>query len=105
MEKIANKTHQLIGLSMYIQKNSKYTTTLVLNGQSDTFITKIVNSNNKKVVDMSIENFSKKSESLVLKELEKISKELLDIKYKIDGIEFKEEKSNNKNFIKKLFRL
>lgn len=85
MENISAKTHQILSLCVYIQSNSKNTTSLVLNGVQDTFVVKVVDSNDKKVLYTKIEKFSKKNETLVTKELEKVANSLLDIKDKIDN--------------------
>ena len=85
MENIAAKTHQILSLCVYIQSNSKNTASLVLNGVQDTFVVKVVDSNDKKVLYTKIEKFSKKNETLISKELEKVANSLLEIKEKIDN--------------------
>ena len=98
---IYSKTHQIMNLVVYIHKNSLYSSTLHLDGKQDTFTVKVINPNDKKIFFSKIDSFSKKNENIVLKELNKISDELITIKNKIDGLD-KVEKKENKSFLIKL---
>lgn len=77
-------TAQIMHLCMWLQHNTNYKVTLILDGIDDIFHCSVINNNNVTLLDKDIESFSKKALNLVNKELEKIAQDLLDIKQGIE---------------------
>lgn len=79
-DKTLVKTAQIKHLILFLQKNSNYIVNLELNGEEDFYFIKVKNQSNDVLLEKKIESFSKKSEILVLNQLEKIADELLTLK-------------------------
>lgn len=80
METILNRLSQISNLCYYLQKNSKYNVTLVFGGESDLFKIRVANQNNVELLNKVIENFTKKSDTLIEKELKNLAKILVELK-------------------------